>query len=99
MAKKMYYTEEETAAALGIGVGDLAGLVNQLASALRDVRVRLGQMGAAQHFISSDLEGDIFEELHILVSEWSGRPDLNRRPLGPEPSALAKLSHAPTRHP
>ena len=26
---------------------------------------------------------------------WSGRADLNRRPLGPEPSALAKLSHFP----
>ena len=26
---------------------------------------------------------------------WSGRADLNRRPLGPEPSALAGLSHAP----
>ena len=26
---------------------------------------------------------------------WSGRTDLNCRPLGPEPSALAKLSHAP----
>ena len=25
----------------------------------------------------------------------SGRADLNRRPLGPEPSALAGLSHAP----
>ena len=27
---------------------------------------------------------------------WSGRTDLNCRPLGPEPSALAKLSHAPS---
>ena len=27
---------------------------------------------------------------------WSGRLDLNQRPLGPEPSALARLSHAPT---
>ena len=26
---------------------------------------------------------------------WSGRTDLNRRPLGPEPCALAGLSHAP----
>lgn len=26
---------------------------------------------------------------------WSGRPDLNWRPLRPERSALAKLSHAP----
>ena len=26
---------------------------------------------------------------------WSGRKDLNLRPLGPEPSALAKLSYAP----
>ena len=27
----------------------------------------------------------------------SGRADLNRRPLGPEPSALAGLSHAPNK--
>ena len=26
---------------------------------------------------------------------WSGRADLNRRPLAPKASALAKLSHAP----
>src|SRR5439155_18040412 len=31
-----------------------------------------------------------------LLNVWSGRPDLNRGPLGPEPSALARLSHAPT---
>ncbi len=30
-----------------------------------------------------------------LKQIWSGRADLNRRPLGPEPSALAKLSHFP----
>src|SRR5687768_3215562 len=30
----------------------------------------------------------------ILASK-SGRQDLNLRPLGPEPSALARLSHAP----
>ena len=30
-----------------------------------------------------------------LVCSWSGRVDLNHRPLGPEPSALAKLSYAP----
>jgi hypothetical protein len=29
------------------------------------------------------------------VQKWSGRKDLNLRPLGPEPSALAKLSYAP----
>jgi hypothetical protein len=29
------------------------------------------------------------------ISAKSGREDLNLRPLGPEPSALAKLSHAP----
>src|SRR5208337_4441939 len=27
---------------------------------------------------------------------WSGRVDLNLRPPGPEPGALARLSHAPT---
>ena len=32
----------------------------------------------------------------LLILFWSGRPDLNRGPLGPEPSALARLSHAPT---
>jgi hypothetical protein len=28
---------------------------------------------------------------------WSGREDSNLRPPGPEPGALARLSHAPTR--
>src|SRR5271170_7565975 len=28
--------------------------------------------------------------------EWSGRVDSNHRPPGPEPGALARLSHAPT---
>jgi len=31
--------------------------------------------------------------------EWSGRVDLNHRPPGPEPGALARLSHAPTSRP
>ncbi len=30
------------------------------------------------------------------IKLWSGRADLNRRPYGPEPYALAKLRHAPT---
>jgi hypothetical protein len=30
-------------------------------------------------------------------NKWSGRVDLNHRPPGPEPGALARLSHAPTR--
>ena len=30
------------------------------------------------------------------LKEWSGRVDLNHRPPGPEPGALARLSHAPT---
>ncbi len=29
---------------------------------------------------------------------WSGRKDLNLRPPGPEPGALARLRYAPTRH-
>src|SRR5262245_50156308 len=33
---------------------------------------------------------------NLLKSKWSGREDLNLRLLGPEPSALARLSHAPT---
>ena len=28
--------------------------------------------------------------------EWSGRMDLNHRPPGPEPGALARLRYAPT---
>ena len=31
------------------------------------------------------------------MEKRSGRADLNRRPLGPEPSALAGLSHAPNK--
>src|SRR5262245_60318234 len=31
-----------------------------------------------------------------LTTEWSGRGDLNSRPLAPQASALAKLRHGPT---
>src|SRR5215469_15295485 len=31
-----------------------------------------------------------------VEEKWSGRVDLNHRPPGPEPGALARLSHAPT---
>src|SRR6266566_2401156 len=34
----------------------------------------------------------------VMEEEWSGRVDSNHRPPGPEPGALARLSHAPT-HP
>ena len=34
---------------------------------------------------------------HAAAQTWSGRPDLNRRPSGPKPDALAKLRHAPFR--
>src|ERR1700719_5031315 len=30
------------------------------------------------------------------AEEWSGRVDLNHRPPGPEPGALARLRYAPT---
>jgi hypothetical protein len=30
-----------------------------------------------------------------ILKKWSGRTDLNCRPLAPKASALAKLSHAP----
>jgi hypothetical protein len=33
----------------------------------------------------------------LIVKEWSGRKDLNRRPPGPEPGALARLRYAPTK--
>ena len=41
-----------------------------------------------------------FKSFHKQWIEWlagekSGREDLNLRPLGPEPSALSKLSYAP----
>jgi hypothetical protein len=36
------------------------------------------------------------KRLRMREKEWSGRMDLNHRPPGPEPGALARLSHAPT---
>jgi hypothetical protein len=36
------------------------------------------------------------EVAEIDREKWSGRVDLNHRPPGPEPGALARLSHAPT---
>src|SRR6266478_3809622 len=32
----------------------------------------------------------------LILKEWSGRKDLNLRPPGPEPGALARLRYAPT---
>ncbi|SRR6267378_682032 len=32
----------------------------------------------------------------LILKEWSGRMDLNHRPPGPEPGALARLRYAPT---
>jgi hypothetical protein len=34
--------------------------------------------------------------LNLRGINWSGRVDLNHRPPGPEPGALARLSHAPS---
>ena len=41
----------------------------------------------------------LFRKALICISlkkKWSGRVDSNHRPPGPEPGALARLSHAPT---
>src|SRR5713101_8715764 len=32
----------------------------------------------------------------LILKDWSGRMDLNHRPPGPEPGALARLRYAPT---
>ena len=32
----------------------------------------------------------------LILKKWSGRKDLNLRPPGPEPGALARLRYAPT---
>ena len=32
----------------------------------------------------------------LVLKDWSGRMDLNHRPPGPEPGALARLRYAPT---
>ncbi len=37
-------------------------------------------------------------QIPTILSFWSGRKDLNLRLLGPKPSALAKLSHAPRKN-
>jgi hypothetical protein len=34
--------------------------------------------------------------LYLVENKWSGRVDLNHRPPGPEPGALARLRYAPT---
>ena len=35
-------------------------------------------------------------KLFKMWEKWSGRKDLNLRPPGPEPGALARLRYAPT---
>ena len=37
--------------------------------------------------------------LNLRGINWSGRMDLNHRPPGPEPGALARLRYAPTDRP
>src|SRR5258708_23894115 len=34
-------------------------------------------------------------QIKLLIRKWSGRKDLNLRPPGPEPGALARLRYAP----
>src|SRR5260370_26699468 len=36
--------------------------------------------------------------IRSIRNKWSGRKDLNLRPPGPEPGALARLRYAPTQH-
>src|ERR1700676_5323075 len=38
----------------------------------------------------------LFIIVGYLLKKWSGRMDLNHRPPGPEPGALARLLYAPT---
>ncbi len=50
--------------------------------------IRIGRRGEA---------GGKYEERgEIRWGKWSGREDLNLRPPGPEPGALARLRYAPT---
>ena len=44
--------------------------------------------------INSQLIQGVLEERYAQSEKWGARPDLNRRPLGPQPSALTKLSYA-----
>ena len=41
-------------------------------------------------------EGSIAQVMICNAKKWSGRKDLNLRPPGPEPGALARLRYAPT---
>jgi tRNA dimethylallyltransferase len=55
----------------------------------RDTRIRWFHVSDEHQFQR------IADEIVNYFRKESGRADLNRRPLGPEPSALAGLSHAP----
>ena len=52
---------------------------------------------ASKTFGPQNLEKNLPEQIKEKPEHlrWSGRVDLNHRPPGPEPGALAKLSHAP----
>jgi hypothetical protein len=56
-----------------------------------EVRTRDSQLGRLTLYQLSYARSRRFE-----ARCWSGRPDLNRRPCGPKPHALAKLRYAPT---
>ena len=58
---------------------------------------RLGEsLGATSAALPSGLSESAFSPMFSKVIKWSGRRDLNPRPLAPQASALAGLRYAPT---
>jgi hypothetical protein len=54
------------------------------------------KLGTRQKFyIQNKIRGSSYL-IEIKEEKWSGRMDLNHRPPGPEPGALARLRYAPT---
>jgi hypothetical protein len=52
-----------------------------------------GRLGNCPHIFEKRSEHS--QTTNLILMEWSGRVDLNHRPPGPEPGALARLRYAP----
>src|SRR2546427_9520449 len=61
-----------------------------------DVLVEGTRCGAAMP-LSAEPLATLGYRVNSASGSWSGRPDLNRRPRGPKPRALASLRYAPIR--
>src|ERR1700730_14651786 len=70
-------------------LGQLVAQVAQFVAQIREGFAQSNSAGSTRYLLRG---------LDLTGLKWSGRMDLNHRPPGPEPGALARLRYAPTEH-